>query len=89
MIRRMDDAPKLINPSGYISEGQPAKMPEKEGPPATPDSLPRGEERQLGAQEVEEMAQAVSEETDVELSRELSNKELESDTSEDSIGPSK
>lgn len=31
MIRRMDDAPKLINPSGWISEGRP-------NPPRTPAS---------------------------------------------------
>jgi hypothetical protein len=34
MIRRIDDAPKLVNPSGWISEGHSAVPPHT--PPATP-----------------------------------------------------
>lgn len=39
MIRRMDDAPKLVNPSGWISEGQPGNGDEKlpAFKPPTPD----------------------------------------------------
>jgi hypothetical protein len=33
MIRRMDDAPKLVNPSGWISEGQYALATVDEKPP--------------------------------------------------------
>lgn len=36
MIRRMDDAPKLVNPSGWISEGTTAVPHEPHTPPATP-----------------------------------------------------
>lgn len=55
MIRRMDDAPKLVNPSGVISEGHTPRLES-----ATPD------ERHLSS-----TAHSVSEATELEANREL------------------
>lgn len=53
MIRRMNDAPKLVNPSGFISEGHSPHLPS-----ATPPSTPLGQVRES----FEQMLDVVTEE---------------------------
>lgn len=78
MIRRMDDAPKLVNPSGYISEGH--------SPHVSTDAIPRTQVRTDEAREQFESAlQSVYEESERGAQR-----HLESDTeSEGSIAREK
>lgn len=71
MIRRVDDAPKLINPSGYISEGHTPNL-SAEGKASNSDGQPR-DYRELNKAELESTARSVTEETDMEVSRELAS----------------
>lgn len=66
MIRRMDDVPKLVDPSGFISEGH-----------APPSGTNTGG---VGEQQLTSAAHSISEATELEINRELDS-ELESDDS--------
>ncbi len=64
MIRRMDDAPKLVNPSGYISEGHSPNL-SRQVTAHTPD------QHHPGSTEIESTTRSISDETDMELEREI------------------
>ncbi|EKM53378.1 uncharacterized protein PHACADRAFT_211077 [Phanerochaete carnosa HHB-10118-sp] len=76
MIRRMNDAPKLINPSGYISEGHTPEIPSA-GLPDPPHPL------SLGTSEFEVLAEDTLQETKEEARRQLNHSSIS--CSEDSI----
>lgn len=68
MIRRMDDAPKLVNPSGYISEGHTPQV-SSTGLQHPPD---RGAHvSQLGTMEFERLAERTLEETEDEARHQI------------------
>ena len=85
MIRRMDDAPKLINPSGFISEGH-TPDPSAQGrslsvdPPPSRSRTRSREPSPLAREEIENAARRVSLETDLELTRALSSEHESDDT---------
>ena len=79
MIRRVDGAPKLVDPSGHISKGHSPRPPAQDLSEETKVSPREGE--QWTPEKIKETAQAVSEETEVELKRELDSSEQESDSS--------
>lgn len=76
MIRRMNDAPKLINPSGYISEGHTPQIPSA-GLPDSPHPPP------FGTSELEALAKDTLQETKEEAQRQLNRPSISG--SEDSI----
>ena len=65
MIRRMNDAPKLVNPSGFISEGHSPHL-----PTATPPSTPIIPPSQVG-ENFDQMLQVVTEEAEHEALRQI------------------
>lgn len=75
MIRRMDDAPKLINPSGYISEGHTPQV-SLNGVSMSPSAAAR--QIELERAEVQSAVDTVSEETEAELQREVEDGSEES-----------
>ena len=80
MIRRMNDAPKLVNPSGYISEGHTPQV-SSAGLPHPPDGSQYPST--IGTVEFETLTENALEEAEAEARRQLS-KQSESG-SEDSI----
>lgn len=71
----MDDAPKLINPSGYISEGHTPQV-SLNGVSMSPSATAR--QIELERAEVQSAVDTVSEETEAELQREVEDGSEES-----------
>lgn len=69
MIRRMSDAPKLINPSGYISEGH-TPDPSAQGRSLSADPQSR-DPAVLTREDIESTVHSVSVETELELARDI------------------
>ncbi|KAJ3519413.1 hypothetical protein NM688_g9303 [Phlebia brevispora] len=73
MIRRMDDAPKLINPSGYISEGH---TPDLSAEGRMPSADSRVRDRGPPTREtIQSAVENVAQETELELRHELDEQE--------------
>ena len=79
MIRRMDDAPKLVDPSGHISKGHSPRMQAQDL--SDESSSPTREGESWTPEKIQETAQAVTEETAAELRRDFDSSEQESEGS--------